>query len=167
MTRSTISLRGVAGEAVATIVAGCAQCDWSAAGREAVLLEITIDGTYSQHLALTRGSTPVAYSVVIGAVAAGDHRMVIARDTARSAPGAGAVTFGAIDVHVFDEQSAEFPWISRAPILRARPGTVEKFSDFPLVMYAEQHVSGESGSRTSSSTPSSSRTKTAARRPIA
>ena len=134
-----------AGEAVATITAGCASCDWSAAAREAVLLEITVDGKYSQHLALTRGATPVAYSIMLGALAAGEHRLVIARDAARSASGAGPVTFGTIDVHVFDEQSAEFRWLSRAPLLRARPGTVEKFSDFPLVMYAEQHVSGESG----------------------
>jgi hypothetical protein len=135
------------GEAVATIAAGCAACDWSIEGREAVLLEIAVDGVYSQHLALTRGPAVVDYPVMLGALTPGEHRLTITRDTARSAAGAGAVTFGRIDVHVYDRQSAEYWWLSRAPILRARPGTVEKFSDFPLVMYAEQNVGGESGSR--------------------
>src|SRR5262249_29737346 len=146
-TRAIDFRAAAAGEAVATIAAGCARCDWSAEGREAVLLEVTLDGRYSQHLALTRGSDVVEYPVALGAVAAGPHHLVIARDQKRSAADAGSVTFGKIDVRVVAQASPEFAWLSRAPILRARPGTVEKFSDFPLVMYAEQHVNGESGSR--------------------
>src|SRR4051812_35555514 len=72
-----------AGEAVATIAAGCARCDWSAAGREAALLEITMDGRYSQHLALTRGAAPSEYAVMLGPVEAGTHRVTIARDAKR------------------------------------------------------------------------------------
>lgn len=136
-----------AGEAVATIAAGCARCDWSAEGREAVLLRISVDGRYSQHLALTRGETVAGYPIVLGALPAGEHQLRIERDTARSAAAAGAVTFGSIDVRGVGPDSPDYEWVSRAPILRARPGTVEKFSDFPLVMYAEQHVNGESGSR--------------------
>ena len=136
-----------AGEAVATIAAGCAQCDWSADGREAALLEVTLDGRYSQHVALTRGAAPAEYIVMLGPVDAGTHRLGVTRDTKRSAAGAGAITFGRTGVKVFDRKSPEYEWLARAPILRARPGTVEKFSDFPLVMYAEQHVPGESGSR--------------------
>ncbi len=137
---------GKAGEAVVTIAAGCANCDWAVEGREAVLLEIDVDGQYSQHLALTRGAGVVDYPIVIGAVTAGPHRLTIARDEQRSAAQAGAVTFGRVDVHVYEPGAPEYDWIARAPILRARPGTVEKFSDFPLVMYAERNVGGESGS---------------------
>jgi hypothetical protein len=136
-----------AGEAVATIAAGCAGCDWGADGREAVLLEIAVDGVYSQHLALTRGAAVVDYPIVLGALPAGSHRLTIARDTARSAAQAGPVTLGRVDVRVYAPGSPDYDWIARAPILRARPGTVEKFSDFPLVMYAERNVGGESGSR--------------------
>jgi hypothetical protein len=135
-----------AGEAVVTIAAGCANCDWAVEGREAVLLEIDVDGQYSQHLALTRGAGVVDYPIVIGAVTAGSHRLTIARDGQRSAAQAGAVTFGRVDVHVYEPGAPDYSWIARAPILRARPGTVEKFSDFPLVMYAERNVGGESGS---------------------
>jgi hypothetical protein len=137
----------VAGEAVATIAAGCAHCDWSAEGREAVLLRVTVDGKYSQHVALTRGEAVGEYRIVLGPVSAGEHHVEISRDGALSAVQAGAVTYGALKVDVIPPREREYAWLSRAPILRARPGTVEKFSDFPLVMYAEQHVNGESGSR--------------------
>lgn len=137
----------VAGESVATIAAGCAHCDWSAEGREAVLLRVTVDGKYSQHVALTRGESVADYRIVLGPVSAGEHHVAIARDGALSALQAGAVTYGALTVDVIQPRAPEYAWLSRAPILRARPGTVEKFSDFPLVMYAERHVNGESGSR--------------------
>jgi len=137
----------VAGEAVASIAAGCAYCDWSAEGREAVLLKVTVDGKYSQHVALSRGESIAEYRIVLGPVSAGEHHVTIARDSALSALQAGAVTYGALKVDVIQPREREYGWLSRAPILRARPGTVEKFSDFPLVMYAEQHVNGESGSR--------------------
>jgi hypothetical protein len=135
------------GEAVATIAAGCAGCDWSQTGREAALLEVTLDGKYSQHVALTRGETVSEYRVVLGPVPAGAHRLAIARDAKRSSAGAGPVTIGEVNVNIVRPASVDFEWVSRAPILRARPGTVEKFSDFPLVMYAERNVNGESGSR--------------------
>ncbi|MGH9408955.1 MAG: hypothetical protein ACRD1V_05835 [Vicinamibacterales bacterium] len=134
-------------EVVADITAGCARCDWAVAGREAVALELSVDGAYSQHLLLTRGERPAEYRVMLGSLAAGRHRLDIARDLGRSARGAGAVAFGSIRVEQYAPDAPEYPWLSRAPILRARPGSVERFSDAPLVMYAERDVAGESGSR--------------------
>ena len=134
------------GEVVATVTAGCAQCDWGADGREAAVLSISVDGTYSQHLLLTRGAAPAEYPIMLGALSAGTHRLRMDRDRERSAAGAGDVSVTRVDVKVFPPDAPEYPWLSRAPILRARPGTVEHFSDAPLVMYAEQNVPGESGS---------------------
>jgi len=136
---------GQSGEAVATMTAGCAACDWAVEGREAAVLSIAVDGAYSQHLLLTRGAAPAEYRIMLGALTAGTHRLSIERDVERSAKGAGDVTFGPIDVRVFPPDAPEYAWLSRAPILRARPGTVEHFSDAPLVMYAEKDVPGESG----------------------
>ena len=133
------------GEAVATITAGCAECDWGVDSHEAAVLSIQVDGKYSQHLLLTRGAKPSEYRVMLGALSSGTHHLRIDRDEKRSSSGAGAVTFGPIDVQVFPPDSPEYFWLSRAPILRARPGTVERFSDAPLVMYAERNVPGESG----------------------
>src|ERR1051326_6307602 len=77
-----------AGEAVASITAGCAGCDWAIEGREAAVLSISVDGTYSQHLLLTRGAAPAEYRVMLGAVATGTHHLRIERDAGRSARGA-------------------------------------------------------------------------------
>jgi hypothetical protein len=134
------------GEAVATLRAGCVRCDWGVEGREAAVLSITVDGAYSQHLLLTRGSGAAEYRIMLGALKAGRHRVGIGRDRERSAAGAGDVAVSAVDVEVFPSDAPEYAWLSHAPILRARPGTVEHFSDAPLIMYAEKNVAGESGS---------------------
>ena len=132
-------------EVVASITAGCVRCDWGVTGREAAVLELTLDGAYSQHLILTRGPAPALYRVMLGHVRAGTHRLRIDRDTSRSAKGAGAVTVASVEFESFTSEASQYQWLSRAPVLRARPGTVERFSDAPLLMYVEADVTGEQG----------------------
>jgi hypothetical protein len=132
-------------EVVASITAGCARCDWGEAGREAAVLELSVDGTYSQHLILFRGETAVPYRVMLGRLSAGEHHLRIVRDEARSAKGAGEATIGRVVFETFSSRAPEYAWLSRAPVLRARPGTVERFSDAPLLMYVETDVTGEQG----------------------
>jgi hypothetical protein len=131
------------GEAVATISAGCTRCDWGAPGREAVALKVSVDGGYSQHVLLTRGERPADYAVMLGSLAAGKHRVTIERDPERSARGAGEVVTRAVTVSVHAPATPEYKWLSNAPILHARPGTLDTFSDVPLFMYAEQAANGE------------------------
>lgn len=135
-----------AGEVVVTITASCSPCDWRVEGGEAALLEIRVDGQYSQHLALMHGPARTVYTVLLGPLTAGTHRLWMAHDAKRSAAHAGPAVVHGVQFRTFSEGTPGYAVLSRAPILRARPGTVEKFSDFPLVMYAEQNVAGESGS---------------------
>lgn len=130
-------------EAVATITASCSRCDWRIAGREAAALKLSIDGRYSQHLLVVRGDTPAEYRVLLGSLPAGTHRLTMEWDGAMSAKGAGAARIGRMDVQVFDPGAPEHSWLAGAPILHARPGTVERFSDVPLLMYAEASVDGQ------------------------
>jgi hypothetical protein len=132
-------------EVVAAITAACAGCDWSAAGREAVVLKLTLDEAYSQHLVLVRGREASTYRVMLGTLGAGGHRLRIERDAARSARGAGDATVERIEIVPFGREAPEHAWLSRAPVLRARPGSVERFSDAPLLMYVEKDVTGEQG----------------------
>ena len=122
----------VAGEAIATVTAGCDGCDWGISGREAVLARVTVDGTYSQHLLISRGAVPVPYRIMLGPLAAGEHRLVIERDEARSAKGAGAMKIEGVDVRTFAAGTPEQEWLEQAPFVHARPGTVERFSDLPI-----------------------------------
>src|SRR4051812_18062629 len=127
-----------AGEALATIRAGCARCDWGAAGREAAALRITLDGRYSQHLLLARGEQPVDYRITLGAVAAGRHTLQIARDEELSAKSAGAATLAVDAVDVLAAGSGEAALAqSMAPLLHARANTVGRFTDLPILMWYE------------------------------
>ena len=123
---------------MAVIHAGCARCDWGEPGREAVGLRLSVDGTYSQHLFLSRGEAPVDYRVRLGTLAPGWHQLRVERDAEMSARAAGPAT---IDVTAVDalaqDMSDDVTAQSRAPILYARPNTVGAFTDLPLLMWYE------------------------------
>lgn len=126
------------GEAVATITASCERCDWGVAGREAVAARIAVDGAYSQHLLVTRGAEPAEYRILLGPLRAGAHELTIDRDAQRTAKDAGALHVGPIEVRGYAPGTPEHEWLSQAPIVHPRPGTVERFSDVPLMMWAER-----------------------------
>jgi hypothetical protein len=132
-------------EVVATIAASCAPCDWSAIDREAAVLELAVDGTYSQHLVLARGSERTQYSVMLGTLQPGRHELWIRRDEERSANQSNSVSIGSVDIRIYTDQAPEYTWLARAPFLRARPGSLERFSDVPLLAYVETDVQGEAG----------------------
>ena len=126
-----------AGEAVAVVRAGCARCAWGETGREAAALTLSVDGKYSQHLLLARGETAADYPVTLGAVSAGRHTLTIERDVALSAKSAGPASIDVVNVTVVPPASEEFMAQSMAPILHARPNTVGKFTDLPILMWYE------------------------------
>lgn len=126
------------GEVVATITAGCGTCDWGANRREAVALRVLINGRYSQHLLLVRGQAPAPYRIMLGALPAGEHRMTLERDAVLSGKDAGDLRLQSITIAAFGADRPEHAWLSQAPILHARPGTVERFSDVPVLMWVER-----------------------------
>jgi len=125
------------GEAIAIVHAGCASCAWGEPGREAAALRVTIDGNYSQHLVLARGSGPDEYRITLGAVTKGVHRLALERDPALSATNAGVAEITAATVDVLPAGRDDFVARSMAPILHARPNTVGKFTDLPILMWYE------------------------------
>jgi hypothetical protein len=131
-------IAAAAGEAFVTVRAGCAACDWGEAGREAVALRVSLDGKYSQHLMLARGEA-ADYRIALGPVIKGRHRLDFDRDPALSAPGAGRATVDLPQggVTILAPGSVDFTALSMAPFLYARPNTVGKFTDLPLLMWYE------------------------------
>jgi hypothetical protein len=124
------------GEAVATVRAGCERCDWGEQGRESVALIVSVDGTYSQHLQLVRGA-PADYRIALGPVSKGTHRLTLDRDAALSAGGAGPATIEIADIAFSTPGQSDYAALSMAPIVYARPNTVGKFTDLPLIMWYE------------------------------
>jgi hypothetical protein len=126
------------GEVFAHVLASCAGCDWGETGRESVALRVEVDGKYSQHLQLVRGNATADYRIGLGRLATGLHRLTIGRDPALSAPGAGPATIDVPDFSIYvPGQSDDFTALSMAPIVYARPNTVGKFTDLPLLMWYE------------------------------
>jgi len=125
------------GEAVALVHAGCARCAWGETGREAATLTLSLDGTYSQHLVLVRGESPAEYRITLGTVAAGRHELTVDRDPTLSAINVGDVSIDVPIVAVLPPGSDDSVAQSMAPILYARPNTIGRFTDLPILMWYE------------------------------
>lgn len=124
-------------EVVAAIQAACPGCDWSRRGEEAAVLELRLDGRYSQHLFLTRGAEASEYPVALGRLEAGPHRLSIFLDQRRSARRTRQASVTEVRISPFDAASTDSRWRAHSPYLQARPNTLGRFTDVPLVLWVE------------------------------
>ena len=104
------------GEAVADLSLRTSGAEWATA-------TVRIDGAREQHVIVWAGPVRHTYRVFLGRVAAGAHRLSISGE---------GVEAGAIRVTATDD-----PVVAQAPVLYARKNTIGRFSDVPLLMYAE------------------------------
>ena len=126
-------------EAVATITVSCAMCAWDTAGREAVVLSLTLDGRYVQHLPIVRTGR-ADYSVMLGRVEPGRHTLVLTEDaglTAAGLRGGDHAVVEEIAVTQVAEGASDYSALSLAPLVYARPDTVGRFTDVPVFMWYE------------------------------
>jgi hypothetical protein len=119
-------------DAIATVTARCERCSWGETRREGAALTLWVDGRYARHLLLTRGRGPDDYRVALGTLRAGEHRLKIALDPSWTARDVGAVSATASVTETADLA------LSLTPILHARPNTVGRFTDAPLLMWYER-----------------------------
>jgi hypothetical protein len=88
---------------------------------EGNLAAVLVDGQVRQHIPLH--SRRHRYAVFLGRLEPGEHRIEIE----------GATLYGTPAIR---ESDAEI--VAHAPILYARPGTAERLSDIPLLVYSER-----------------------------
>jgi len=131
-------------EAVAVIGASCDRCDWGASGREAAVLALFLDGALSQHVVLTRGARG-EYRVLLGALAPGEHALALTLDARRSARGVGAVRVDSVAVETLGRDDPGYAALAHAPIVHTRAGSLERFSDVPLVAWVEALPAADGG----------------------
>jgi len=124
-------------EVVATLHAGCDGCDWGVAGREGAAVTISVDGRYREHVMLTRGEAESQYRVLLGRYPRGAHTITVAADSSATAPGVKAVHVSRVDVTIVKAGDPSFEGLAHAPILQARPNTIGRFTDVPLLMWYE------------------------------
>lgn len=126
-------------EAVADVIVRCDRCAWDVEGREAVMLTVSLDGRYVQHLPVLRTGR-AEYRILLGRVEPGTHALKLDEDrelSARELGGGSAATIESIAIHQVVEGSPEHRALSLAPFIYARPNTVTRFTDVPVFMWYE------------------------------
>lgn len=98
--------------------------DWGNAANPAVLATVLLDGQPLQNIMLYAGADKFPYRIFLGPVAPGKHTLTI--------DGKGAVLLATR----FHEDNTDI--LAHAPILFARPNTIGKFTDIPLITYCER-----------------------------
>ena len=130
-------------EVIARITVDCARCDWATGGSEGVVLAIGLDDREPVRVPIVR-TGKAEYPVMLGAVSAGTHIVAVAEDpnaTAGSLRGTNAATWS-IAIEQIPSAASSHQAIAMAPIVYARPDTVGKFNDVPLLMWYEIEPTG-------------------------
>ncbi len=127
-------------EVVASVNAGCAGCDWGRAGREAAVLRLEVDGAYSQHLFLTRGAAAADYKILLGPLGKGAHSLKISLDRRASAKTIANAEVTNVAFNFSHVSDPEHDAVALAPVLYARPNTIGRFTDVPLLMWYEKET---------------------------
>lgn len=125
------------GEVVAHLELSSPGSDWAQPGREAALATVLIDGQPQQHLMVVTGSASLKTSVFLGPLAEGRHKLEVQRHATYSAPGS-PLQVGQVQVETVQPSSPLFEVLAHAPVLTARKDTIGKFTDVPLLQYAER-----------------------------
>ncbi|HEU4389731.1 MAG TPA: hypothetical protein VFV34_18140 [Blastocatellia bacterium] len=131
------------GETVLLIAASTPGTSWAEAGREAAVLTLFVDDRYSQDVVLFGGDRVLNYRVMLGGLNRGWHRLRVEQNAALSARDAGQAKVRSSKIVTLAPGSPGFYALASAPILYARPNTVGRFSDVPLLMYYETISGGE------------------------
>jgi CheY-like chemotaxis protein len=113
-----------ASEVVAELDMRAVGTDWAEQGREARLATLVLDGEPQQQVMLYAGSDQFTYTVFLGKIAAGEHRLDYS--------GQGVELIAAR----FREDASDV--VANAPVFYARANTIGKFTDIPLVLYCER-----------------------------
>jgi hypothetical protein len=131
-------------EALLDLTASAPGTSWRERGAEAAAITIYVDGHYHQDVILFAGTREFAYQLILGRVGPGEHNLRVEFNRKQSAAKATDVKIGDAKVTTIDRNHPEFQAVARAPIIYARPDTVGKFSDIPLLAYYESERAGAS-----------------------
>jgi hypothetical protein len=133
-----IDRRAADKETILEIEAAAENTSWATKAAESAVLTIFVDERYNQNVVLFNGAEKFVYRVILGKFAAGRHRVKIVLNKIRSAKNARSAKISALDVRASkSETAADAIALAHAPFLYARPDTIDKYSDLPLLTYYE------------------------------
>jgi hypothetical protein len=138
-----IDRRAANAETILQIEAAAENTSWASKTAESVILTIFVDEQYNQDVMLFSGAEKFVYKVVLGKFASGKHRLRIVLNEARSAKNARKAKISALDIKQSESKSdADALAAAYSPFIYARPDTIDKFSDIPVLTYYEILSSG-------------------------
>ena len=127
----------VESEALLDLVASAPGTSWVEKGSEAAVATIFVDDRYNQDVILFAGATRFSYRVMLGRMSTGEHALRVEFNRKQSAAKASTIKIEDTKIKLIDRTHPEFRAIAFAPILYARPDTIGRFSDVPLLIYYE------------------------------
>lgn len=117
---------------------------WGEPGSEAAVATLLVDGRYNQDIFLFAGEHPFTYQVMLGRLQPGEHLLRVDFNRKRSAAKASGIEIQDARLSFVDHASPEYQALSLAPLVYARPNTIGRFSDIPLLMWYETERDGPS-----------------------
>lgn len=121
---------------MAEVTASAPGASWGRPGAEASLATVYLDGEYNQDIVVDHGSEVWTYSIFLGPLRAGSHRLRLERNAQWSAAGAG-LDVRKVAVRAVPSSDPGYSALAHAPAIYARADTVGHFSDVPLLMWYE------------------------------
>lgn len=126
------------------IKASSNQSSWAKQDAESAALTVLVDEKYHQDILLFAGEQLFDYKVFIGALSKGNHLIEIVWNKQLSAKQSAKPTLKSIETNLLRSNSMLDKFaLQNAPFIYARPDTVGRFSDIPLVVYYEIIPEGE------------------------
>jgi hypothetical protein len=126
-------------EITAELSLSAPDCDWAVPGKEAAVADVYLDGKAQQNVFVFGSASPGIYHIFLGRLSPGQHDLRIERNAQYSAPACNVVAkYDRFQVHEIPPGHAAYAMLANAPILYARKNTIGKFSDIPLLAYADQ-----------------------------
>lgn len=129
-------------EVLLDLTASAPHTSWAELGCEAAVASVFVDGRYNQDVFLFAGAQVFTYRIMLGRFQAGEHMLRVDFNRKRSAAKATAIDIQDAKVSFVDRTAPDYRALSLAPIVYARPNTIGRFSDIPLLMWYETEPAG-------------------------
>src|SRR5580704_15915022 len=133
------------GEVLLKVTAKANGTSWDKKEAEAAVVTCQVDGHYSQDIILFMGAERFTYRALLGDLPAAAHRLTFRLNKEQSTANATSVTIDRVQVEPVDKLTSlpahshdtDAMAFSHAPILFARPDSIGKYTDIPIIMWYE------------------------------
>ena len=124
-------------EVLLSLTAAAPHTSWVEKGSEAAVATVSVDGRYNQDIILFAGERRFTYEVLLGHLRPGEHALRVEFNRKQSAPKASTIEIHDAKISTVERAQPDYQALSLAPIIYARPNTIGRFSDVPLLMWYE------------------------------